>query len=82
MKSVVSRFSTMEEKIREIQRFKNFIPVLFIHVETDGFRYENNFFDSEEAVQKFANLHGTKTVIYDIRRPKKGAEKNEHNFRH
>lgn len=76
MNKIISRLKTTETKAKKIQRLRNLIPIMIITEKSGGYWYGTQFFDSEEAVQKFAVQHETKTIICN-NIPRKGAEKNE-----
>ncbi len=67
MKAIIKRLSDLEADVKELQRKKSFIPVLFVTEYPKGIYTEQNgaIFNNEAELQRFAAEHGTVTIIND-----------------
>lgn len=67
MAAIIKRLSGLEADVKDLQRKKSFIPVLFVTEYPKGIYTEHNgaIFNNEAELQQFADEHGTVTIIND-----------------
>lgn len=67
MAAIIKRLSDLEADVKDLQRKKSFIPVLFVTEYPKGIYTEHNgaIFSNEAELQQFADEHGTVTIIND-----------------
>jgi len=72
MTAIIKRLSDLEADVKDLQRKKSFIPVLFVTEYPEGIYTEYNgaVFNNEAELQQFADEHGTTTIINDDTRLK------------
>ena len=77
MSAIAERLSDLEADVKELQRKKSFIPVLFVTEYPKGIYTEQSgvIFNSEVELRQFADAHGTVTIINDDTRLKGGQNK-------
>ena len=72
MAAIIKRLSDLEADVKDLQRKKSFVPVLFVKEYPEGIYMELNgaIFNNKAEVQQFADEHGTITIIIDDTRLK------------
>lgn len=65
MTAITKRLSDLEADLKRLQRKRSYIPILFVTEYPQGTYTELNgtVFDGEAALERFADEHGTKTII-------------------
>lgn len=65
MATIMKRLSDLEADVKDLQRKKSFIPVLFVTEYPEDIYTEQNgtVFSNEAELQQFATEHGTTTII-------------------
>lgn len=81
MAAIIKRLSDLEADVKELQRKKSLIPVLFVTEYPEGIYTEQNgaVFSNEAELRQFADEHGTVTIINNDLRLK-GRKANEINY--
>ena len=77
MATIIKRLSDLEADVKDLQRKKSAVPVLFVTEYPEGIYTEQNgtIFNNETELQQFAAEHGTVTIINDDTRLKGGWSK-------
>ena len=72
MAAIIKRLSDLEADVKDLQRKKSVIPVLFVTEYPEGIYTELNgtLFNNKAELQQFADEHGTVTIIIDDTRLK------------
>ena len=72
MAAIIKRLSDLEADVKDLQRKKSFIPVLFVTECPEGIFTGHNgaIFNNKAELQQFADGHGTVTIIIDDTRLK------------
>lgn len=72
MAAIIKRLSDLEADVKDLQRRKSFMPVLFVTEYPKGIYTEHGgaVFSGEAELQQFADAHGTTTIINDDTRLK------------
>ena len=72
MAAIIKRLSDLEADVKDLQRKKSVIPVLFVTEYPEGIYTELNgtLFNNKAELQQFADEHGTGTIIIDDTRLK------------
>lgn len=65
MASITKRLSDLEADLKRLQHKRSYIPILFVteHPKSIYTELGGTVFDGEAALERFADEHGTKTII-------------------
>ena len=72
MAAIIKRLSDLGADVKDLQRKKSFVPVLFVTVYPEGIYTAQNgtVFRNESELQQYATEHRTATIINDDTRLK------------